>query len=216
MGTRESPKERGHRRASRLLQQVATELRDARRAAGVSQAFVARTAGLTQSHVSRVERAARTSPRVDELARHAAALGTRISLKVYPEGEPVRDAGQLRLLRRFRARLPDTIAWRSEVPVGGYGDLRAWDVVLDADLGVAVDAETRLHDIQALQRRCETKWRDSELDRVVLLVAATPHNRAVLREHRLALASTFPLDTAAVMRALTAGVAPPKNGIVVL
>jgi hypothetical protein len=112
--------------------------------------------------------------------------------------------------------MPDSIGWRSEVPVGGYGDLRAWDVVLDVGMLVAVDAETRLHDMQALQRRCETKLRDSGLGRLVLLVAATPHNRAVLRDHRIALASTFPLDTGEVMRALRAGTAPARNGVVVL
>jgi len=79
-----------------------------------------------------------------------------------------------------------------------------------------VDAETRLRDVQALLRRLELKWRDSEVPRLVLLVAGTHHNRRVVREHRAALLSTLPLDTAQVLRALRAGEAPPQNGIVLL
>ena len=81
---------------------------------------------------------------------------------------------------------------------------------------IGVDAETRLRDIQALQRRTELKWRDSGVDKVVLVVAATKHNRAVLREHRLALASTLPLDTGAIMASLGAGEPPRANGIAIL
>lgn len=50
----------------------------------------------------------------------------------------------------------------------------------------------------------------------MLLVAATRHNRIVLREHRAALASTFPADTAEIMAALRRGHLPPRNGVVVL
>lgn len=150
------------------------------------------------------------------MARHSAVLGLRLTVKAYPEGSPIRDAGQLRLLERFRARIGDGWAWRSEVPIGGFGDLRAWDVELERGGRVGVDAETRLHDIQALQRRCETKLRDSIAQRLVLLVAATSHNRAALRQYRGALTSTFPLDTAQVMSALDHGELPAANGIVVL
>jgi hypothetical protein len=102
------------------------------------------------------------------------------------------------------------------VPVGGTGDLRAWDALLESDRNIGIDAETRLHDLQALQRHTELKWRDSGVARVVLVVASTRHDRAVIREHRPALASTLPLDTAAVMWALRRGVAPRANGIVII
>ena len=217
MGTRESSSGRGARQAQRLLREIGSELRDARWTAGLSQQRVATAAGLSQSHVSRTELAVgRDSPRLDELTRHAAALGLRVSVKLFPEGSPVRDAGQLRLLVRFQARLPRGAPRRTEVLVGSYGDLRAWDLVLDFDRPVAVDAETRLYDVQAVQRRCEAKLRDSDIDRMVLLVAATKHNRRVLREHRAALVSTFPLDTAETMAALRQGEAAAGNGIVVL
>jgi transcriptional regulator with XRE-family HTH domain len=197
------------------MHDIAAELREARLAAGVSQDHVARVAGLSQSKNSRIERAQRTSARVDGLAQHCAALGLRLSVKAYPEGEAVRDAGQLRLLQRFREELDGRFGWRSEVPVVGVGDPRAWDVVLDGPGTIGIDAETRLRDIQAIQRRSELKWRDGGLDRLVLLIAATRHNRVVVREHRAALASTFPADTAEVLAALRCGLLPPRNGIVV-
>lgn len=195
---------------------LASELRDARRAAGVSQAHVARVAGLSQSKVSRIERAEHVSGRVDELARLSAALGLRLTMRVYPDGHAVRDEGHLRLLRRFRAQVSQRLRWRTEVPVGDSGDARAWDVLLEGVGAIGVDAETRLQDLQALQRRCELKARDSGVDRLVLLVAATRHNRLVLHEHRAALASTFPADTAEVMACLRQGRLPPRNGIVII
>jgi transcriptional regulator with XRE-family HTH domain len=198
------------------MRELGSELREARLAAGLSQRHVAGVAGLNQSRVSRTERAERVPARVDELAAHCAALGLRLSLKVYPEGPPVRDIAQLRLLERLRTRLHGSFSWHSEAPVGGPGDLRAWDVCLGGSGTIGVDAETRLHDLQALQRRCETKWRDSAVDRIVLLVASTRHNRRVLAEHREALRSTFPADTTEVMAALRAGRLPSSNGIVIL
>ena len=166
--------------------------------------------------VSRTERSLRPNVTVEEAALICASLGLRLYLRAYPVGSAVRDAAHLRLLARLRARVSTAFRWRTEVPVGGRGDLRAWDVVLDGPASIGVDAETRLHDIQALQRRLELKQRDSGVGRVILLVAATRHNRAVLREHRAALSSTLPLDTGEVLRALRAGEAPRDSGIVLL
>jgi len=216
MPIKERARDRGQRQARSALSGLSSELREARLAAGLSQAHVAWAAGLTQSRVSRTERGQRLPPRLDELAQHCAALGLRLSLRAYPEGLPVRDAAQLHLLARFRSRLGPGLGWMSEVPIAGHGDLRAWDALLRASETIGVDAETRLRDIQALQRRTELKWRDSGVDKVVLVVAATKHNRAVLREHRLALASTLPLDTGAIMASLGAGEPPRANGIAIL
>jgi hypothetical protein len=153
---------------------------------------------------------------MNDAALVAAALGLRLSVKAYPFGSPVRDAAQLRLIDRFRTRVGHQFEWRVEVPVSRDGDLRAWDIVLGGSPSVAVDAETRVHDIQAVQRRIELKLRDSGLERMVLLVAGTHHNRRVIREHRATLRTTLPLDTAETMASLRSGRAPPSNGIVLL
>lgn len=195
---------------------MAQELREARLLAGVSQTRIALAADLRQSRVSRTERGDGPMPRLDELARHCAAVGLRLSLRAYPDGSAVRDAAQLRLLERLRPLVAVRFRWRTEVPVTEDRDLRAWDVMLDGPARIAIDAETKLRDIQALQRRVELKWRDSGVPCVVLLVASTHHNRAVLREHRSALASTFPLDTRETLASLREGRAPAANGIVLL
>ena len=173
-------------------------------------------AGLTQTRVSRIEQAQGAAARLDELVALGAVLGLRISVRAYPEGSPARDAAQLRLIERFRPRVGPIFSLRTEVPIGRYGDLRAWDVQLDGPASVGIDAETRLHDVQSLQRRLETKGRDSGVDRVVLLVARSRHNAQILRFHREALASTLPADTREIMAALRAGRAPRRNGVVVL
>ena len=185
-------------------------------AAGLSQRYVARLAGTSQSKVSRTERAMRPNLTIDEASAMCAVLGLSLAVRAYPEGLPVRDAASLRLLERFRARISESFSWRREVPVAGFGDLRAWDAMLDGPATVGVDAETRITDVQALQRRLQLKQRDSGIACIVLLVAATRHNRLVLRLHRQALASTLPLDTGQVMRALRRGEAPPASGIVLL
>ena len=215
MSTTRRRRDQGRDEATRLRHRLGQELRDARLSAGLSQVRAAQVSGLSQSVVSRVERA-RRGPGLEALAALSAVLGYRLSVKLYPAGSPVRDAAQLRLLERFRARLSPEWRWATEVLVGPSGDLRAWDLRLAGPGTVGIDAETRLHDLQALQRRCEAKGRDSGVDRVVLLVAETHHNSRVLREHREALRSTFPLETRAIMAALRAGKLPPDSGIVVL
>ena len=216
MPTKERARDRGQRNAMREWIKLGARLREERLAAGVSQGHIADVAGLTQSRISRTERGQRLPPRLDELGRHCSALGLRLSLQAYPDGRAVRDAPQLGLLDRFHLQLHISLGWSTEVLVGKYGDQRAWDAVVSGSERVGVDAETHLYDIQAVQRRIELKMRDSGMDRAVLLVASTRHNRAVLREHRRALASTFPLDTAEIMSSLRAGRIPEASGIVVL
>lgn len=216
MATIERARDRGSRQLRRISLEVGQELRDARLGSGLSQDHVANVARLTQSRISRTERGQLPTPRLEELTAHSAALGQRLSVKLYPEGIAVRDAPQLSLLQRLRVVVDGGFGWRTEVPVGGPDDLRAWDALLTGPATIAIDAETRLRDMQALQRREELKLRDSGVDRLVLLVAATRHNRAVLREFRSALASTFPLDSRETLAALRTGRAPAQNGIVLL
>ena len=81
---------------------------------------------------------------------------------------------------------------------------------------IGVDAETRLHDIQAIQRRTELKRRDGAVDRVLLVVADTRHNRRVLDEHAIALAGTFPARPRAALANLSRGIDPGADGIVLV
>ena len=129
----------------------------------------------------------------------------------------MRDQGQIRLIGRFRETLPAAAGWRTEVPVGGAGDLRAWDVVVRVgSCAIGVDAETRLRDIQAIDRRVMLKFRDSALNRVVLLVADTRWNRAVLREARPASLANFPVAGPSALAAIRRGEDPGGNAVIVL
>ena len=82
-------------------------------------------------------------------------------MRLYPDGDPVRDAAQLGLLERFRRRLPAGARWETEVPLPIQGDRRAWDALVGLrGRRAGCEAETRLTDLQALERgwpsRCAT------------------------------------------------------------
>jgi transcriptional regulator with XRE-family HTH domain len=216
MAANERVRDRGRRNARQLREHLSRELRHARLEAGLSQSVVAQAVGLSQSVVSRLERAEPGSASLENLCAISAALGLRPSIKLYPDGPPVRDAPQLHLLDRLRGRIHRSFRWTSEAPVGPVGDLRAWDVRLDGPGSIGVDAETRLHDVQSLQRRFELKVRDSGVERAVLVVSATHHNRLVIREFRVALRSTFPGEARETLVALERGRLPDENGIIVL
>ena len=83
-------------------------------------------------------------------------------------------------------------------------------------VAIGVEAEARIRDVQAVDRRCALKRRDGAVDLVVLVVADTNANRRILALHRVALRSSFPLDTRQVLGAFRGGRAPAASGIVVL
>jgi hypothetical protein len=80
----------------------------------------------------------------------------------------------------------------------------------------AVEAETRPRDVQALDRKLAMKLRDGGADWLILLLADTRHNRAVLRGAGASLAAKFPLNGRRVLELLGAGVDPGGNAIVIL
>jgi len=217
MATRERRLDRGRDQAGRVIQTTAAEIRQTRRGSGLSIRAVASSVGLSESTFGRIERAELRNVTVAQLATACAAVGLRFSGRAYPDGDPIRDAGQIRLIERFRRQLPISVVWRTEVPVPIPGDLRAWDGQLRfGPIVVGVEAETRLVDVQALDRRIGLKARDANVAIVILLVADTGTNRRRLVEHREALRASFPLDTRAVLAAVRAGRPPSAGGIVVL
>jgi len=207
----------GRGEAQRVARAVGQEIRAARRAAGLSQRAAASAVGLDASTVSRIERGAFEGISVRGLSLCCAAVGLRLSVRTFPHGDPVRDAGQLRLLGRFRARLPAGSPWATEVPLPILGDRRALDArTVLGQRAVMIEAEVRLDDVQALARRLALKVRDAGAQLVIVVVADTRHNRAVLTAHRESLRALLPLDTRAVLAAVSAGLPPARSGIVVL
>jgi transcriptional regulator with XRE-family HTH domain len=207
----------GERRGRQLLSETGREIRDARLAHGLSQSQVARAAGLGQSRLSLIERGRASSVSLLALARLHAVLGLELSVKSYPGGQPMRDVAHLALLARLRSRVSPDLKWRTEVPLPIANDKRSWDACIQLrDQVVGIEAETRLRDLQAIERRLALKKRDGRLDRVLLLLADTRWNRAIVREHGPRLASSFPVSGTATLEALAAGRDPGGDAIVLL
>lgn len=104
-----------------------------------------------------------------------------------------------------------------EVPLGLPGDKRAWDGRLsDSSEACGVEAETRLHDIQALDRRIALKMADDGTDRVLLIVTRSRSNEEALRACRELIRDRFPLDLREILVHLRAGRVPPASGVLVL
>ena len=172
---------------------------------------------MSETTFGRIERGALPNVTVRQLATACAAVGLKFNGRPYPDGDPVRDSAHAHLLERLHVRVNKRGLWRTEVLVTGGSDSRAWDAHLTLEgVPVAIEAEMRLTDIQALDRKIALKQRDSGVDIVVLLVADTVGNRRVLAAHRESLRARFPLDTRAVLAALAAGHPPSASGIVIL
>jgi len=104
------------------------------------------------------------------------------------------------------------------VPLFGRRDPRAWDAVADGT-GCAdgIEAETRLSDLQATERRIMLKVRDdASIHHVLMLVADTRANRAALALGRETLRGNFPLDTREMLASLANGRCPGANGLIII
>jgi len=155
-------------------------------------------------------------PDLEFLGAYCAVLGLDLVLRTYPAGDPIRDRAQLALLERFRTRLHAILEWRTEVPLGIEGDLRAWDAVIKGPgWRIGVEAETALDDVQAVERRLALKRRDGDVDHVILLIAETRRNRRALAATPASFGD-LPLHTRELLAALAVGRDPGQSGIVVL
>jgi transcriptional regulator with XRE-family HTH domain len=172
--------------------------------------------GISHTQVRRIEAGLATHVDLELLSRMASALGAELSLGVHPIGAPIRDKAHVALLRRFAARLGAGIRWRTEVPIPVPGDPRSADgVATGQTFDAVVEAETRLHDVQATERRLRVKQRDLGATRVILLVADTRHNRNVLRDVP-ELREQFPVGARACLTALGRGADPGGDCLLLL
>lgn len=212
----ERPVDRGARRGRFLVSRIAVELLTARRAAAISQRELGRQLRLSHTKIGRAERGEPDQMTIELAAKMAAALGLQLSVTLHPDGDPVRDAAHLALIERFRRRMPPGLRWRTEVPVPIEGDRRSADVVVGApNVEAMVEAETRLDDIQALERRIGAKQRDLGIARVILLVADTRHNRSVIARFP-AVRERFPVSTRACLASIAQGRDPGGDALVIL
>lgn len=202
----------------RDIEEVGSDLRTSRLIAGLTLKDVAASIGVSPQQVLRTERARfPPGPFPDDLARHAAAVGMRARVKVYPEGPPIRDAAQVALIRAFRERLGPRAKLLIEQPVtANVGDLRGFDATLELPGGCGLEFVTRFHDCQAQLRAGLLKQRDSGVARLIFVVRATHVNRRAVAAAWDVIETTFPIGTRTIMAALVAGRDPGANGLVFL
>jgi transcriptional regulator with XRE-family HTH domain len=193
------------------------EARAARLGAGLGQDDVAAALGISRSQYSRMERGLSPDVSIDRAARLFAVLGQELSVRTFPAGDPIRDVAHAALLERLHARCHRSFRWSTEVPLPIPGDLRAWDATaVCPSCRIGIEAETRVRDIQALDRRLALKERDGGMDRMVLLVLDSRSNREALRAHGEILGGRLPVQSVRALELHAAGVDPGGNAIILL
>ena len=200
------------------IRAVVDDLRRSRIAMGRTQASIARAIGVSPALVGRLERHELRDAPIGHVAAYAAVLGLAVRISACPEGEPVRDHVQLRLIGALRDRLHPSLTWHTEVALPIPGDRRAWDAVaIGADGWTAFEGISRLGVVDATLRRVNLKQRDDpRIRRIVLVLADTVRNRQALADAVATVRADYPLDTRTVLGALAAGKSPPLNGVVLL
>ena len=194
-----------------------SDLRAARAVAGLSQAAIASKLGYARQLITLWELGL-VLPNPIQLANRAAVLGFELSIRAHPAGSPLRDAGQLRLISRARTAIGELWTWQTEVPVSRDPyDRRAFDAVLTGAAGrIGLEAITRLTDAQAQVRAALLKQETARLERLILVLAQTHHNRVAVIAAAPTLSGAFPATPREVLRALRAGRLPQANGIVLV
>lgn len=204
-------------RWQRAWLEQADELREARLMRGLTQAQVAAALGVSRDRVGRVERRRVERLSVEYLVRHAAVVGLKASIKLYPIGGAIRDEAQARWIARFVERIGHAWQVGVDVPIPLPGDLRAIDLLLtNGALRIAVEVVTRLRDLQAQIRAAQLKQRDIGADRLLLVIAGSHANRLALSAVRPTMLATFDTDTRRVLAALAAGADPGRDAVIVL
>jgi hypothetical protein len=208
--------DRARRRIGADVRRAIEDVAHGRRGAGLSLRTLGASCGVSRSAIDRMEAHRGDVVDLALLAAMAASVGLELRLRTFPAGDPIRDAGSQRLLERLRVRLHPGLGWRTEVTLPIEADLRAWDAVVSgAGWHIAVEAETVVDDLQALERRLALKQRDGGEDHVLLVVADTRRNRAALAAAPGAFAG-LTRDARGTLRALTHGDDPGAGGIVIL
>jgi len=196
---------------------MARELRLARISSGMRQADVARLLGTSAQRICRVEHGQVTTLNLVALARHAAVVGLKPYVKLFPLGRRLLDKPQIELLARLRVRLHRSWSWETEVPIPIAGDLRSADCrIATRDCTILVEAFTRLSDYQAQTAAAARKKRDLMADRLILLAAATHRNRRAVAEAIAVADGSFPIRTKAALAALAEARDPGADAIVFL
>lgn len=217
------------RRGLEMRRSLGESLRRLREDAGLSQAAVARAAGVDRSHLSRIEAGDR-DPRYEALAAIAAVLGADASVRLYPTTGP-------RIHDRFQAPMEECVMrdlhprW---IPSPEVVVIRPARGVIDLVLGERMERLLVASEFHSQVRRLEqqVRWhREKELSLAssdvwpfaaadgppttsrLLVLRSTTELRALASTFEATLNAAYPARASAVIDALI-GTAPwPGPGI---
>lgn len=216
----------GHARAIELRLDVAKQLLEARRDAGLSVRQLASAAGVGGATVAEIESADR-DPGVEVLARIAAALGGRLRLWIEPgTGVAIHDRHQAAMVGALTRALDRS--WTSTLEVGVNQPVRGViDLVLERPappVVVAVESESGLRRIEQQVRWARAKAEalaaarrvdgDERVVSQLLLLRSTAANRAVVATFRDVLSVAYPACMDTALAALTGRAPWPGPAIV--
>jgi transcriptional regulator with XRE-family HTH domain len=202
------------------LLRAGEEHRLARVGAGLSLRACADASGASYQQLFRFEHGRLQRVTLEDVAAWFAVVGLDLVLRPYPAGDPIRDRAQLALLERLRTRLHPDLRWRTEVPLPIENDQRAWDAEIrgrqPSPWRARVEAETRIGDGQALERKLALKLRDDPDGHLILLISDTRTNRRAINALGRGLRAMLPLNGRPILSALSIGREPPDSGIVIM
>jgi transcriptional regulator with XRE-family HTH domain len=206
---------------------VADELRSLRSRAGLSQAAVAREAGIARSVATRLE-AGDPGITLRTRFRIATVLGADLRLTAYADSGPlIRDTAQSALVEQLLSVADPRWRARVEAPIPGPGR-RSVDLLLDGSAEmVMVEIETHVSSLEEIIRELHAKRQTlvASLEstrpglvqqpiHVVLALPVTRHHRSIAAAHPRTIATAFPASSAAMERALGNASEPwPGDGI---
>ena len=194
------------------MRRIGGDLRQMREDAGVSQAAVARAAGVNQAYVSRIE-AGDAEPSIEVLLRLGLALATDLGFRFFPNTGPrIRD----HLSAAMGTALAEALhpRWRMSAEVAVYRPIHGViDAVLE-DRDGATTIETELHS-QVHRVEQQVRWQRQKADalgllpdqegRIVsrlLVLRNTQANREAVRGAKGILHAAYPARTTDAVTAL--------------
>jgi len=207
-----------------LRRALGMQIRQLRVDAGVTQTALGRASGVDRSHLSRIE-AGLAIPSLDALIALGAALGSDLSVRLYPGSGPrIHDRFQAPMVEALIRLIDQPFIVQPEVavfgPVRGVIDL----VVRDPQRGliIACEAQSELRRLEETLRRAGEKadalFARSQLGDQgarLLLLRSTADTRALANRFEATLGAAYPAATADVVNALRHARRPwPGSGVV--
>jgi transcriptional regulator with XRE-family HTH domain len=195
--------------------------------AGVRRAELARAAGVDESYLRRIE-VGDASPSIDTYARLASALGSDLSLRLYPNtGPTIRDRHQARIAEALLAIVHPSHTAYLEIavrqPSRGWIDLAIHDP--HSRTFVATEIQSELRRLEQIVRWSSEKaaslpswegWPQLGARPTIsklLIIRDTRATRAVAREFRRTLSTAYPADPDDALAALSGGNPWPGDAI---